>query len=33
MKSPNQKELQQISLNHSSDVDVEDFMKFIKNML
>ena len=35
MKIPNKRELQQIALNHSSDIDFEDFMKikFIKNAL
>ena len=27
MKSPNKSELQQIGINHSSDVDLKDFMK------
>ena len=27
MKIPNKRELQQISLNHSSDIDYKDFMK------
>ena len=27
MKIPNKKELQQIALNHSSDIDSKDFMK------
>ena len=31
MKIPNKRELQQIALNHSSDIDFKDFMKFIKN--
>ena len=26
MKSPNKKELQQITFNHSSDIDFKDFM-------
>ena len=30
MKIPNQKELQQIALNHSSDIDFNDFMKIYK---
>ena len=28
MKIPNKRELQQIALNHSSDIDFKDFMKF-----
>ena len=31
MKIPNKKELQQIALNHSSDIDFKDFMKIYKN--
>ena len=27
MKTPNKRELQQIALNHSSDIDFKDFMK------
>ena len=27
MKFPNKRELQQIALNHSSDIDFKDFMK------
>ena len=27
MKIPNKRELQQIALNHSSDIDFKDFMK------
>ena len=27
MKIPNKRELQQIAMNHSSDVDFKDFMK------
>ena len=27
MKTPNKRELQQISLNHSSDIDFKDFLK------
>ena len=27
MKIPNRRELQQIALNHSSDIDFKDFMK------
>ena len=30
MKIPNKKELQQIALNHSSDIDFKDFMKIDK---
>ena len=30
MKIPNKKELQQIALNHSSDIDFKDFMKLYK---
>ena len=30
MKIPNEKELQQIALNHSSDNDFNDFMKIFK---
>ena len=30
MKIPNKRELQQIALNHSSDIDVKDFMKLFK---
>ena len=30
MKIPNKRELQQISLNHSSDIDIKDFMKIFK---
>ena len=30
MKIPNKRELQQIALNHSSDIDFKDFMKFYK---
>ena len=36
MKIPNEKELQQITINHSSDIDLEDFVKksdFVKNVL
>ena len=31
MKIPNKRELQQIALNHSSDIDFKDFMKIYKN--
>ena len=30
MKIPNKRELQQIVINHSSDVDLKDFMKIYK---
>ena len=30
MKIPNKRELQQIALNHLSDIDVKDFMKIYK---
>ena len=30
MKIPNKRELQQIVLNHSSDIDFKDFMKIKK---
>ena len=30
MKIPNTRELQQIALNHSSDIDFKDFMKIYK---
>ena len=30
MKIPNKRELQQIALNHSSDIDFKDFMKLCK---
>ena len=30
MKIPNQRELQQIALNHSSDIDFKDFMKIFQ---
>ena len=33
MKIPNEGELQQIELNHSSDIDFKDFIKFYKNVL
>ena len=33
MKTPNKTELQQIALNHSSDIDFTGFMKIIKNTL
>ena len=30
MKIPNKRELQQIALNHSSDIDFKDFMKIFE---
>ena len=30
MKIPNKRELQQIALNHSFDIDFKDFMKIYK---
>ena len=30
MKTPNKREIQQIALNHSSDIDFKDFMKIYK---
>ena len=30
MKIPNKRELQQIALNHSSDIDFKDFMKIFR---
>ena len=30
MKTPNKRELQQIALNHSSDIDFKDFIKIFK---
>ena len=30
MKIPNKRELQEIALNHSSDIDFKDFMKIYK---
>ena len=33
MKIPNKRELQQIVLNHSSDIDFKDFIKIYKNVL
>ena len=30
MKIPNKRELQQITLNHSLDIDFKDFMKIFK---
>ena len=31
MKIPNTRELQQIALNHSSDIDFKDFINIYKN--
>ena len=31
MKIPNKRELQQIALNHSSDIDFKDFIKYTAN--
>ena len=31
MKIPNKRELQQIAINHSSDIDFKDSMKIYKN--
>ena len=33
MKIPNKRELRQIALNHSSDIDFKDFVKIYKNAL
>ena len=33
MQIPNKRELQQIALNHSSDIDFKDLIKFITNTL
>ena len=33
MKIPNKRELQQITFNHSSNINFQDFMIFIKNVL
>ena len=33
MKIPNKEELQQISLNHSSDINSKDFIKIYKNCI
>ena len=33
MKIPNKRELQQIALNHSSDIDFKDFIKIYKNAI
>ena len=33
MKIPNKRELQQVALNHSSDIDFKDFIKIYKNIL
>ena len=32
MKIPNKRELRQIALNHSSDIDFKDFMKIYKKI-
>ena len=32
MKVPNKRRLQQIALNHSSDIDFKDFIKIYKNV-
>ena len=32
MKIPNKRELQQIALNHSSDINFKDFIKIYKNV-
>ena len=32
MKSPSKRELQQIALNHSSDIDFKDFMKIYEKI-
>ena len=33
MKVPNKQELQQIALNHSSDIDFKNFMNLYKKLL
>ena len=33
MKIPNKRELRQIAINHSSDIDFKDFVKIYKNVL
>ena len=33
IKIPNKRELQQIAINHSSDVGFKDFVKILKNIL
>ena len=33
MKIPNKRELQQIALNHSSDIDFKDFIKIYKKFI
>ena len=33
MKIPNKRQLQQIAFNHSSDIDFQDFLIFIKHVL
>ena len=30
MKIPNKRDIQQITINHSSDIEFKDFMKFYK---
>ena len=30
MKTPNKREIQQVDLNHSSDIDFKDFIKIYK---
>ena len=32
MKIPNKRELQQIGFNHSSNIDIKDFMNPLKNV-
>ena len=33
MKVPNKQELQQVAFNHSSDINIKNFMNLIKNVL
>ena len=33
MKIPNKRELQQVAINHSSDIDSKNFMRLDKNIL
>ena len=33
MKTPNKRELQQIALNHSSDIDFKDFIQIYKKSI
>ena len=33
MKIPNKRELQQVALNHSSDIDYKDFIKIYKKCI